>query len=149
MAAIRRILFASDFSKASGKAFATALTMAKSSRAKLTVLHIVAPMTPISPDQYIGPETWRQLDADARRWTTQKLEELTAKAKKAGVRVATIVADGNPARQIVRIARSRRFDLLVIGTHGRTGLARFFLGSVAGRVVATAECPVLTVRGKG
>jgi nucleotide-binding universal stress UspA family protein len=58
------------------------------------------------------------------------------------------LADGNPPTQIVRIAKAGRFDLLVIGTHGRTGLAKFFLGSVAARVVATASCPVLTVRGR-
>jgi nucleotide-binding universal stress UspA family protein len=148
MAAMRRILFASDFSKASGKAFATAVTMAKSNRATLTVLHVLAPMTPISADQYVPPETWRQIEAEARRWTTRKLAELTLKARKAGVRVAVQLADGNPPTQIVRIAKAGRFDLLVIGTHGRTGLAKFFLGSVAGRIVATASCPVVTVRGR-
>jgi universal stress protein A len=53
-----------------------------------------------------------------------------------------------PHKEIVRLARSKRVDLIVIGTHGRTGLARFFLDSVAARVVSTAPCPVLTVRGK-
>ena len=148
MAGIRRILFASDFSKASGKAFTTAVTMAKSNRATLTVLHVLAPMTPVTPDQYIGPETWQQIEAEAKRWTTRKLAELTVKARKAGVRVAVLLADGNPAKQIVRTANAGRFDLLVIGTHGRAGLAKFFLGSVAGRVVATAPCPVLTVRSR-
>ena len=50
--------------------------------------------------------------------------------------------------QIARAAKSKKADLIVIGTHGRTGLAKFFLGSVASRVVAAAPCPVLTVRGK-
>jgi universal stress protein A len=54
---------------------------------------------------------------------------------------------GSPYDVIVRAARSKRVDVLVLGTHGRTGLARFFLGSVATRVLATAHCPVLTVRG--
>ena len=81
------------------------------------------------------------------KWTARKLAALTAKAKKSGVKVVGLTADGSPAQQIVRVARSKRFDLVVIGTHGRTGLAKFFLGSVAGRVVSTAPCPVLTVRG--
>ncbi len=148
MAGIHRILFASDFSKASGKAFATAVTMAKSSRATLTVLHVIAPLVPASPDQYIGPDTWQQLDEEARRWAKRQLTALTSKAKKTGVRVVGLLVDGNPAQEIVRIAKNKRFDLLIIGTHGRTGIAKFFLGSVAGRVVATAPCPVLTVRGK-
>ena len=147
MAGLRRILFASDFSKASGKAFAVALMMAKTNRATLSVLHGIAPLVPVSPDQYIGPETWRQLDEETRRWTRLKLAGLTAKAKKSGVKVVGLTADGSPAQQIVRVARSKRFDLVIIGTHGRTGLAKFFLGSVAGRVVSTAPCPVLTVRG--
>jgi nucleotide-binding universal stress UspA family protein len=83
-----------------------------------------------------------------RRWTTRKLAELTLKARKAGVRVAVQLADGNPATQIARIAKAGPFDLLIIGTHGRTGLAKFFLGSVTGRVVATASCPFVTVRGR-
>jgi len=148
MAAMRRILFASDFSKGSGKAFAAAVSMAKANKATLTVLHVVAPMAPITPDQYIGPETWQQIQAENKRWVTRKLAELTIKARKAGVRAAVLLADGNPAKHIVRIAKAGRFDLVVIGTHGRTGLAKFFLGSVAGRVVATAPCPVLTVRSR-
>ena len=55
---------------------------------------------------------------------------------------------GSPYEVIVRAARSKGVDVLVLGTHGRTGLPRFFLGSVATRVLATAPCPVLTVRGR-
>ncbi len=56
--------------------------------------------------------------------------------------------EGPPAEEIVRFARARRVDLIVMGTHGRRGLAKLFVGSVADRVVAAASCPVLTVRGK-
>jgi len=59
---------------------------------------------------------------------------------------AVMKVEGVPADQIVRLARLRQADMLVIGTHGRTGFSRLFLGSVAARVVATARCPVLTVR---
>jgi nucleotide-binding universal stress UspA family protein len=86
---IRRILFASDFSKASGKAFATAVTMAKNSRATLTVLHVIAPLVPVSSDQYSGADTWRQLEEAARRWTQQKLTALTSTARKKGVQAAS------------------------------------------------------------
>ena len=144
---MRRILFASDFSRASRKAFATAVRMARSNRATLTIVHVIAPLMPIAPDQYVGPETWEQIDVQARRWARRQLAALTGKAKKAGVRAVGLIVDGNPAEQINRTARSKRAELLVIGTHGRTGLAKFFLGSIAGRVVATAPCPVLTVRG--
>lgn len=148
MARLRRILFASDFSKASNKAFTTALTMAKANRAMLTILHVIVPFAPIVPDQYINAETWAQIDSQARRWSQQQLARLTAKGRKAGIRVAGLLLEGDPAQQITRAARSKRADLLVVGTHGRTGLAKFFVGSVAGRVVATASCPVVTVRSK-
>jgi nucleotide-binding universal stress UspA family protein len=73
---------------------------------------------------------------------------LVAKARRAGVRAAGLVVAGSPYEVIARAARSKRADVLVLGTHGRTGLPRFFLGSVAAHVLATTRCPVLTVRGR-
>jgi nucleotide-binding universal stress UspA family protein len=101
----------------------------------------------VVPEQYIGGATLDQLNADARRWAQRQLAKLTEKAKAAGVRTAALMMDGEPAQQIVRAARSKRADLIVVGTHGRTGLNKFFVGSVAQRVVVTAPCPVVTVRG--
>lgn len=148
MARVRRILFASDLSKASSKAFATAVALAKTNRANLTILHILVPFMPVVPEQYIGGATLEQLNADSRRWAQRQLAKLTEKAKAAGVRAVSVMVEGEPARQIVRAARSKRADLVVVGTHGRTGFNRFFVGSVAQRVVVTAPCPVVTVRGK-
>jgi nucleotide-binding universal stress UspA family protein len=144
---MRRILLASDFSRASRKAFATAVKMAKANRATLTIVHAFAPLMPVAPDQYVGPETWEQIDVRERRRVRHQLAALVRKAKEAGVRAVGLTVDGNPAEQINRTARNKHADMLVIGTHGRTGLAKFFLGSIANRVVATAPCPVLTVRG--
>ena len=148
MSRMRRILFASDFSKASGKAFTTAVTMAKANRATLTILHVIVPFVPIVPEQYINTVTWEQIDRQARRWSQRQLVKLVDRAKKAGIRAVGLLLEGDPAQQIVRAARSKRADLLVVGTHGRTGLTKLFVGSVAARVVATASCPVATVRGK-
>jgi nucleotide-binding universal stress UspA family protein len=147
MIRIRRILFATDFSKASTKAFETAMSLAKSNRATLTILHVMAPFTPIMPEQYIGTQTWEEIDLQGHEWTKRELAKLTTNATKAGIRTAELVAEGEPAKQIVRTARSKKADLVVVGTHGRTGFTKFFLGSVAARVVATAQCPVVTVRG--
>ena len=148
MSRMRRILFASDFSKASGKAFATAMTMAKANQATLTILHVIVPFVPIVAEQYINTVTWEQIDRQARRWSQRQLVKLVDRAKKAGIRAVGLLLEGDPAQQIVRAARSKRADLLVVGTHGRTGLSKLFVGSVAARVVATASCPVATVRGK-
>ncbi len=76
------------------------------------------------------------------------MESLRAKARKAGVRVETVLLEGLADQQILRARKSKKADLIVMGTHGRRGLAKFFLGSVASRVVASSRCPVLTVRGR-
>ena len=148
MIEIRRILFATDFSKASAKALAAAGTLAKVNRAEVTILHVVTPFVPTVPEQYVAAEALDQLNLETRRWSQRQLAKLTDKARKSGIRAAGIILEGDPAREIVRAARSKRADLVVVGTHGRTGLNKFFLGSVAQRVVATAPCPVVTVRGR-
>ena len=148
MARMRRILFASDFSKASAKAFITTVALAKATHADMTILHVLVPFTPLVPEQYIGGTTLDQLNADAQRWGQQQLARLTAKAKNGGLRAGGLTMTGDPADQIVRAARTKRADLIVLGTHGRTGLNRFFVGSVAQRVIASAPCPVVTVRGR-
>lgn len=145
---MRRILLAADFSKASRRAVAAALQMAKRNRATVTILHVIAPLIPMGPDQYMAFDTWDDLEKQGRIWAQRELNKLTAKAKKAGVRAVGVVAQGGAAQEIVRTARRRRADLIVIGTHGRTGLAKLFLGSVAAAVVATSQFPVLTVRGR-
>lgn len=148
MTRIRRILFASDFSRPSAKALATALTLAKANGVPVTVLHVMTPYVPVVPEQYVSGELLERLNADARRWSRRRLTSVTDKAKKAGVRAVGLMVEGDPAREIVRAAKSQRADLIVVGTHGRAGLAKFFVGSVAGRVVATAPCPVVTVRSR-
>jgi nucleotide-binding universal stress UspA family protein len=144
---MRRIVFASDFSKASRKAFAAAVKTAKRARATLSIVHVLAPFLPVGPDQYVGPETWEEIDAEARKWATRHLDGLAAKARAAGVRASVFLVQGTPAREITRFAQKKHADMLVIGTHGRTGLAKLFLGSVANHVIASASCPVMTVRG--
>jgi nucleotide-binding universal stress UspA family protein len=147
MKRIRRILHATDFSPASRSAFDTALAMAKSLNAKLTIAYVLAPVVTV-PDQYIDAATLDRLDQQARQWSTQHLERLAARTQKAGVKAAVALRDGDPADQIVRACRATKSDIIVVGTHGRRGLPKFFLGSVAERVVSAASCPVVTVRGK-
>ena len=148
MSRIRRILHPSDFSRASGAAFAKAVDLAATNRAELLVLHVMAPVMPMVGDGYVSPKLYEEIESSARAQAQKQLDALVAKAKKARVRARALLVGGVPHEQITRMARSKRTDLVVIGTHGRTGLAKFFLGSVAGRVVSVAPCPVLTVRGK-
>lgn len=147
MPAMRRVMYASDFSPASRPAFKRAIEMAKAARAELIIAHALTPVVPLVGDgAYISAETWNKLEKGARDLAQKQLRGLLDKAKKAGVRTTTLLVEGVPAESLVRAARAKHADVLVIGTHGRTGLQRLLLGSVAARVVAIARCPVLTVR---
>jgi nucleotide-binding universal stress UspA family protein len=147
MKRIRHVLYASDFSAASRRAFGAAISIAKSLDAKLTIVYVLAPVVPIIPDRYIDAATLDRLDERARRWSARQLSRLAAQATKAGVSATSLLREGDPVAQIVRAGRSTHADVIVVGTHGRRGLPKFLLGSVAERVVATAPCPVVTVRG--
>jgi nucleotide-binding universal stress UspA family protein len=144
----RRILHPSDFSSASRAAFNRAVDTAKAERAELLLVHVMGPVMPAMGDGFVPARVYDDMERSMRAYAQKELDKLVAKAKAAKVRVRTLLLDGTPADRIVRAARSYHADVIVIGTHGRTGLARVFLGSVAERVVGTAPCPVLTVRGK-
>jgi len=148
MGRFRRIMHASDFSPASRAAFARAIDLAKSNRAELTVVHVLTPVMPVAGGEPTSPRTWEEFEAATRAAGQRGLKTILSRARKAGVRVRSVLLEGVPHEQIARAAKRRRADVLVMGTHGRTGLAKFFLGSVTARVVATASCPVLTVRGR-
>ena len=142
----RPIMHATDFSRASRAAFAKAVELAKRDRAPLTIAHVMLPPVMMMGDGYIPATTWDDISRGHRKATQKKLDALVGRARAAGVRARGLLLEGQPADRILRAARGA--GLLVIGTHGRTGLARFILGSVASRVVAGARCPVVTVRGK-
>jgi nucleotide-binding universal stress UspA family protein len=144
----RRILHPSDFSSASNAAFKKAIEMAKASRAELLIVHVINPIIPVAGEGYVSPKMYEDLAASTRAWARKQLDRLLVKAKKSGVRGKGVLAEGAAHEQIARIAKTKRADLVVMGTHGRSGFARLFLGSVAGRVVTAAPCPVLTVKGR-
>ena len=142
----RAILHATDFSTASRPAFAKAIELSRADRSPLLVLHVLNPMVPMIGDRPIEPPTYLQLQKASRTWALKQLARLTARATARGVRATPILVEGSEAGTIVRVARSRRVSMIVIGTHGRSGIERALLGSVATRVVSLATCPVLTVR---
>jgi nucleotide-binding universal stress UspA family protein len=96
---------------------------------------------------YLDTATFDRLEEQSHQWSTKRLKHLAQRASKAGARVTTTLRDGDPVTQIVRAARSTRADLIAVGTHGRGAIPKFFLGSVAERVVKMSPCPVLTIRG--
>jgi nucleotide-binding universal stress UspA family protein len=148
MPRFRTLLHPTDFSRASRAAFARAVALAREDRARLILAHVVAPPTLVAGEGYVAPATYDAIQDAARRGAERGLARLAARARAAGVRVEPLVLHGLPHEEIPRAARRRRADLIVMGTHGRTGLGRLLLGSVAERVVALAPCPVMTVRGR-
>lgn len=147
MPRFRRILHATDFSRASSAALKAAIGMAKTNRGRLTILHVMAPPALALPGEgYVSPTLYENLEASARGQARKQLDAVVAKARRRGVRATPLLLEGVPHERIARAAR--KADLLVIGTHGRSGLAKLFMGSVASRLVTMAPCPVLTVRGR-
>ena len=148
MKPIRNILVGTDFSPASRPAFRRAVEMAAANSAALWIAHVEVPPVPMSPEGYVLPRLYDDLSAAIRADAQKRLRPLLTRARKAGLRARALTLVGAPHEALNRAARRHRADLMVLGTHGRTGLARLFVGSVASRVVATAPCPVLTVRGR-
>ena len=148
MITLKNILVATDFSTASRPAFRRAVELASASSAALWIAHVAAPATPMSPEGYVLPRFYDDMNLAIRTDAQKRLKALLARARKAGVRARSIVLNGVAHEALNRAARRHRADLMVLGTHGRTGVARLFVGSVASRVVATAPCPVLTIRGR-
>ena len=149
---VKRILHASDFSPASRSAFSMARFLAKKLGARLILFHAyegIAPtMMPAPMMPMTGPAPGVIVDslwAAARRAGERGLERLATRARRDGLRVSTRLEVGAPAAAIVRAARKERAAMVVLGTHGRTGLPRLLIGSVAERVIRTAPCPVVTV----
>lgn len=145
------VMYASDFSPASLAALPHAITNAKATGAELVIIHVLpSPIPLVAETTYIDQRTWDRLFAGALAEAHRQLDGLLARAREADVRVTGYVVEAgmvsSAADEIVRAAKDKDVRMLVLGTHGRTGIAKFFLGSVAARVVATAPCPVLTVR---
>ncbi|MBI2158584.1 MAG: universal stress protein, partial [Candidatus Rokubacteria bacterium] len=95
----------------------------------------VRSVLPVVPDAYVPPNVWDELQRGQRITGQRQLGRLVAKARAAGARASGFLLDiGVTHERIVRLARARRVDMIVMGTHGRTGLTRAILGSVASRV---------------
>jgi nucleotide-binding universal stress UspA family protein len=142
-----RVLHPTDFSRASAPAFTRAVEIARAGRGELILAHVLPMIVPLAGDGDLPPKAYDEIERTTRAAAARRLAALAARARKRGVRVRTLLLEGAPWEAIVRAARRVRASGIVMGTHGRGGLAKLFLGSVAERVVARASCPVTTVRG--
>lgn len=143
MSGWKRICCAVDFAEASRAAMEQGADLASRLEADLVLLYVRVPPPPAASDVLVSSRGVAEVEAKEHEET---LEEWRADAeRRAGRPVRSAVASGDPAAEILRHAREERCDLVVVGTHGRTGLSRMVLGSVAERVARQAECPVLVV----
>jgi nucleotide-binding universal stress UspA family protein len=142
MRPFKKILVPTDFSKCAEEATRAAVELAKRFEGSLTLLHVYEIPAVLLPEGAILAASATMTDI------TRNINEALATAKKqiVGVPVETQMIEGVPFVEVVGAAKQGNFDLIVIGTHGRTGIKHFLLGSVAERVVRKAPCPVLTVR---
>ena len=134
-APIERILFPTDFSEISMAALGHAERLAANTGAEVLVLHV-----------FPLPDVWGSGAAtkDANDETKKQLESITPQM--AGVRIRTVAHGGPPGEVICWIAQQHKCDLIVLGTHGRTGLPHLLMGSIAEAIVRRAPCPVVTIR---
>ena len=145
---IKRILVPVDFSPDSLKALSYSRDFGATFRAELLVLHVVEPVYYATPaDMYSTSPNLATILDEQLHVAKQQLSRIEADLKKKkGQRARALLKTGSPAQVIADTAKKERADLIVMSTHGRTGLAHIVMGSVAEKVVRSAHCAVLTVR---
>lgn len=141
----QRILCATDFSETAEAAWEMACELARVHRAELALVHAFTDLPSYAYAEVPGPAVQKVWE-EQRQWVQQALEERTAAAAARGLTVKPLLKTGAAATVIADAAAEQGVDLVVVGTHGRTGLNRLVIGSVAERVVRIAPCPVLTVK---
>ena len=140
-----RIVVPTDFSGCSEEAWALARRVGGTLGSEVVLAHVfVEPI--LYGDPPLAADTAWQLYEQGRKWVEEELEKWASAARAQGMTVRTIVRTGSAHEEIVNLATDERAELIIMGTHGRTGLNRLLLGSVADRVIRFAPCPVLTVR---
>ena len=143
----KKILFCTDFSEDAHWAFTYALHLSKTFTSKLLILHVTP--EPVHPEQlavYLPEEKLVELRQSQKKETDHQLETHYIKKMKGLKNYKVIVKEGEPFVEILKMAKKESVKLIVMGTHGRTGLDHILFGSTAEKVVRRAPCPVLTTR---
>jgi len=144
-----KILAATDFSDDSNYALTYAEELARRFSAEILLVHVDQPLAPVmvselSPGLDVG--AMNRIAEEQRLLALRELDRTTARLRDAGLKSRSLLKVGAPFLEIINAAHSEGADLIVLGTHGRSGLAHVLMGSVAERVVRKAHCPVLTIR---
>jgi nucleotide-binding universal stress UspA family protein len=144
-----KILAPTDFSEDSKLALTYAVTLAQKFSAEIIVVHVDQPLAPVMVSELnpgLDVSTMNRIAEEGRLLALKELDATTARLRESGVKARGLMRVGAPFLEILNASQSEGADLIVMGTHGRTGLAHVLMGSVAERVVNKAPCPVLTVR---
>lgn len=149
MIRLNRILVPTDFSEFSRPAMTYACAMAERFGAQLHVLHVVPDPAMLVPEAVVFSVESMQAQSDQLVADAQKLLQQIPAGGQSGQSVVREVRVGAAFMEIIDYAKSQDIDLIVIGTHGRSGLSHILMGSVAERVVRAAPCPVLSVKPSG
>ncbi len=146
MNTIERILWPTDFSDESKRALPLVNQMARQFNAHVHILNVLPDLPPMAASPgHDGPLAMTEYMESMEEHANETLDELLDTAIADDVEATATVRPGSPAHQIAEIAESENIDLIVIATHGKTGLKRYVVGSVAEKVVRLAPCPVLSV----
>ena len=140
----RRILFATDLSRSSMPGFREAVELARESMAELLIAYAYQPPNLIQA-QSIAPAVYDEWNQNLRMQIEARIEPLVADAREQGLRARALLVEGSPDEAIAEAAAQNQVDLIIMGSHGRTGLSRLIQGSVSAHVIAAANCPVMTV----
>ena len=140
MKTLKTILHATDFSDLAANAFHAAFALARAHNARLILLYVKQPQETIQGEFGLMPPEPEATDATI----LARLGEMAT--DDSPIQVERLVVHGNATEVIVEVAKEKHCDLIVLGTHGRKGLARFFYGNVADAVTRAAPCPVLALR---
>ncbi len=146
MIKIKKILFPTDFSDCARHALGYALAFAEEHKAKLFILHVVPDVHIIPPDMKALTSSLSKIYDELERDANERIKKLVPKRFLKKIEVENIVVRGVPFLEIIKKARMQEVDLIVISTHGWTGLKQAIFGSTAEKVVRKSPCPVLTVR---
>ena len=140
-----KILHPTDFSECATKAEAVAVDLVGKVGGELVLLHVLVEAL-LFGEGRLRREQVRKFYEAQRKWTEETLGARAAELRQREIKASWRMQIGVPFEEIVRVAQEEHVDMIVMGTHGRSGLNRVLLGSVAERVVRLAPCPVLTVR---
>ena len=141
---VQHVLVPIDFSATADRALAYAIALAQQLHARLTLLHVLD-LTPVTMDEMTAGMTATSLEAQETE-AQHLLQASLERVQRAGLQGESLLVQGTPTQTIIDTAGEQGVDLILMGTHGRTGLAHVFLGSVAEHVVRQAPCPVLVTR---